>query len=577
MNMIKNKEIFKFFKNTKPRLVMLWIMYILLGIISFITPILTANLLAGLIYKDMYKVFAYAIYVALAFSLQELLLYITEFVWNGKVRPKLLYNVRHFVINNIFNLKMSVIDNYGNEAIETKINEEPLEMARVVNTTQKNIINVITKLGIVIYVVLTDWRIAVIYLIGMITVAYIDNRKHVSLKSRETKISNSSLNSSKYISEVVEGINDIKSLNIEETISSNLSTKLNNVVNNIAEKELFESGYTRLEKIVLYSTMAFIIIMGICFLEEGTLTVVNLLVMYLYQNDIFSLMNEITTLRTTLNEYNEISNKILKLEDNTKYEKEIFGKKELTDVKGKINFNSVIFGYDKTKPILKNMNFEIKPGETVALVGSENCGKSTIIKLLMRKYDLINGSITIDDIPIYELTKKSLRTNISIVKQDSYIFNMSIKDNLLLVKPNATNKEIDEACKKVDIYDYIMSLPKKYNTIIGTDGVNLSGSQKQKIAIARALLKDSKILIFDEATSMIDSHTQSEMHEAITKIYKDLTVIVISQRLSTIVDCDRILVIDQGRVVAEGKHKNLITNCKIYKNMFKDVNKKIRL
>ena len=577
MNMIKNKEIFKFFKNTKPRLVMLWIMYILLGIISFITPILTANLLAGLIYKDMYKVFAYAIYVALAFSLQELLLYITEFVWNGKVRPKLLYNVRHFVINNIFNLKMSVIDNYGNEAIETKINEEPLEMARVVNTTQKNIINVITKLGIVIYVVLTDWRIAVIYLIGMITVAYIDNRKHAALKSRETKISNSSLNSSKYISEVVEGINDIKSLNIEETISSNLSTKLNNVVNNIAEKELFESGYTRLEKIVLYSTMAFIIIMGICFLEEGTLTVVNLLVMYLYQNDIFSLMNEITTLRTTLNEYNEISNKILKLEDNTKYEKEIFGKKELTDVKGKINFNSVIFGYDKTKPILKNMNFEIKPGETVALVGSENCGKSTIIKLLMRKYDLINGSITIDDIPINELTKKSLRTNISIVKQDSYIFNMSIKDNLLLVKPNATNKEIDEACKKVDIYDYIMSLPKKYNTIIGTDGVNLSGSQKQKIAIARALLKDSKVLIFDEATSMIDSHTQSEIHEAITKIYKDLTVIVISQRLSTIVDCDRILVIDQGRVVAEGKHKNLITNCKIYKNMFKDVNKKIRL
>lgn len=575
--MIKNKEIFKFFKNTKPRLVMLWVMYILLGIISFITPILTANLLAGLIYKDMYKVFAYAIYVALAFSLQELLLYITEFVWNGKVRPKLLYNVRHFVINNIFNLKMSVIDNYGNEAIETKINEEPLEMARVVNTTQKNIINVITKLGIVIYVILTDWRIAVIYLIGMITVAYIDNRKHAALKSRETKISNSSLNSSKYISEVVEGINDIKSLDIEETISSNLSTKLNNVVNNIAEKELLESGYTRLEKIVLYSTMAFIIIMGICFLEEGTLTVVNLLVMYLYQNDIFSLMNEITTLRTTLNEYNEISNKILKLEDNTKFEKEIFGKKELTDVKGKINFNSVIFGYDKTKPILKNMNFEIKPGETVALVGSENCGKSTIIKLLMRKYDLINGSITIDDIPINELTKKSLRTNISIVKQDSYIFNMSIKDNLLLVKPDATNKEIDEVCKKVDIYDYIISLPKKYNTIIGTDGVNLSGSQKQKIAIARALLKDSKILIFDEATSMIDSHTQSEMHEAITKIYKDLTVIVISQRLSTIVDCDRILVIDQGRVVAEGKHKNLITNCKIYKNMFKDVHKKIRL
>ncbi len=569
--MIKNKESLKFFKNTKPRLILLWFMYMLLGIISVITPILTANLLTGLIYKDMYKVFGYAISVALVFSIQELLLYVTEVVWNGKVRPKLLYNVRHFVINNIFNLKMSVIDNYGDEAIETKINEEPLEMARVVNTTQKNIINVITKLGIVIYVVLTDWRIAIIYLIGMLTVAYIDNRKHLALKSRETKISNSSLNSSKYISEVVEGINDIKSLNIEETISSNLSTKLNNVVNNIAEKELFESGYTRLEKIVLYITMAFIIIMGICFLEEGTLTVVNLLVMYLYQNDIFSLMNEITTLRTTINEYNEITNKILKLEDNTKFEKEAFGKKELTNAKGKINFNGVIFGYDKTNPILKNMNFEIKSGETIALVGSENSGKSTIIKLLMRKYDLIGGNITIDDINIMELSKNTLRSNISIVKQDSYIFNMSIKDNLLLVKPDATKKELDDVCKKVDIYDYIMSLPKKYNTIVGTDGVNLSGSQKQKLSIARALLKNSKILIFDEATSMIDKETQTEIHEAITKITKDLTVIFVSHRLDTLVNCDKILVIDKGRVVAEGKHKNLITNCKIYKNLFKKI------
>ncbi len=575
--MIKNKESLKFFKNTKPKLILLWLMYMLLGIISVITPILTANLLAGLINQNMYMVFGYAVGVAVTYIFQELLLHITEFVWNLKVRPKLLFNVRHFVINNIFNLKMSVIDNYGDEEIENKVDQEPIEMARIVNITQKNIINVITKLGVVIYIVLTDWRIAFIYLLGMFIVYYIDNRKHVALKSSENKIANSSLSSSKYISEVVEGINDIKSLNIEEKISSNLSTKLNNVVNNIAEKELIESMYTRLEKVVLYVTIALIMIMGICFLESGTLTVVNLLIMYLYQNDVFSLMSEITSLRTSVNDYNEITNRILKLDNNKKYEKEIFGKKELIDVKGKIKFNGVIFGYDKEHHILKNMNFEIKPGETVALVGSENCGKSTIIKLLMRKYDIVAGNITIDDVDIKELNKKSLRSNISIVKQDSYIFNMSIKDNLLLVKPNATKHELDEVCKRVDIYDYIMSLPEKYDTMIGTDGVNLSGGQKQKIAIARALLKNSKILIFDEATSMLDDNSQADIHDAITKITKDLTVIVVSHRLSTIIDCDRILVIDKGRVVAEGKHKNLITNCKIYKNLFKDVNKKIRL
>lgn len=573
MNNIKGS--LKFFKNTKSRIVLLSFMYLILGVISFVSPIMMANLLAGLIYTDFYVVFWYAIYVSLIFILQEVILYLTEKLWNLKIRPRILYNIRHYIIKNIFSLKMSVIDGYGDNAIEEKIDKEPNEIARIVNLAQRNIINVITKLGIVIYIILTDWKIALVYIIGMIIVARIDTKKQKIVGSRDVKLNNSSTTTSNFISEVVEGMGDIKTLNIEEKIGSHLSNKLNIVANNFSERDLLESRYSKMEKIVLYITTSLVMIVGLLFLNSGNFTVVDLLVMYLYQTDVFSLMGEISILRGSIKDYKVIMERILTLENEKKYEKEKFGNTEIKRVKGNIEFKNVVFGYNKENVVLNNMSFEIKEGESIALVG--NAGKSTILKLLVRKYDVLSGCIYIDGIPIEKLSENTLKKNISLVSQNSYIFNMSIRDNLLIVKPDATKRQLDDVCKKVKIYDYIMSLPDKYNTIVGMEGVNLSGGQKQKLAIARALLQGSKILLFDEATSLIDNNSQTEIQEAIDEITRDLTVIIISNRLSATSNCDKIMVIDKGRVVATGDHKNLITNCKFYKNLYKDINKKIRL
>lgn len=573
MNNIKGS--LKFFKNTRSKLILLTFMYIILGVISFISPIMMANLLAGLIYTDFYIVFWYAIYVCLIFILQEILLYLTERLWNIRIRPRILYNIRHYIIKNIFSLKMSVIDDYGDNAIEEKIDKEPNEIARIVNTAQRNIINVITKMGIVLYIVLTDWKIALIYIIGMMIVARIDTLKQKAVSLRDVKLNNSGTSASNFISEVVEGMSDIKSLNIEEKMGSHLSNKLNMVANNFSDRDLLESRYSKLEKIILYITTSLVMIVGLLVLDGDNLGVVNLLIMYLYQNDVFSLMGEISILRSSIKDYNVIMNRILTLGNEKKYEKEKFGNVEIKRVKGNIQFKNVVFGYSKENVVLNNMSFEIKEGESVALVG--NSGKSTILKLLNRKYDVLSGCIYIDGVPIEELSENTLKRNISVVSQNSYIFNMSIRDNLLLVKPDATKKQIDDVCKKVKIYDYIMSLPDKYNTVIGMEGVNLSGGQKQKLAIARALLQGSKILLFDEATSLIDNNSQAEIQEAINEITRDLTVIIISNRLSSTSMCDKIMVIDKGRVIATGDHKNLITNCRFYKNLYKDVNKKIRL
>ena len=214
------------------------------------------------------------------------------------------------------------------------------------------------------------------------------------------------------------------------------------------------------------------------------------------------------------------------------------------------------------------MNLKIDSNKKIAIVGKSGNGKSTIFNLLLRYFDSSIGSILIDGINIKDLTEESLRKNISIIRQAPFLFNESILDNFRYVKKNATLKEIRGVCKRAYIDDYIMSLPKKYNTVIGEGGVNLSGGQKQRIAIARTLLLNTKIILFDEATSALDNESQEYIKRTIDSLVTNHTVIIVAHRLSTIIDADVINVIDKGKLVASGTHNHLINNSLIYKNLY---------
>lgn len=183
-------------------------------------------------------------------------------------------------------------------------------------------------------------------------------------------------------------------------------------------------------------------------------------------------------------------------------------------------------------------------------------------------YDNYEGTITIDGIDIKELDKDSIRGNITIVSQNPYIFNMTIKENLKLVKDNLTDEEMKEACKMACLDDYIETLPKKYNTLVGEGGINLSGGQKQRLAIARAFVQKTEIILFDEATSALDNETQKKIQQAIDNLQKDYTILIIAHRLSTIKNADRILVLDNGKIVAEGKHEDLLKTNTTYKELY---------
>lgn len=209
-----------------------------------------------------------------------------------------------------------------------------------------------------------------------------------------------------------------------------------------------------------------------------------------------------------------------------------------------------------------------KKEKNIDIAGKSGTGKTTILSLISKMYEITSGKILIDGYDLYDLDKYSLRKNISVIAQDPYIFNMSIKDNLLLVNPYADDRELENVLKICELYDFVMSLPKKINTIIGENGINLSGWEKQRLAIARALLKKSNIILFDEATSALDNETQANIQRAINNISSSHTMIIVAHRLSTVKDCDKILVIDDGKVVGFDSHKKLFKNNKIYKNLY---------
>ncbi len=240
----------------------------------------------------------------------------------------------------------------------------------------------------------------------------------------------------------------------------------------------------------------------------------------------------------------------------------------IDDVRGDIEFRNVSFSYNEGVEVLKDISFRIEPGRMLALVGPSGAGKTTITSLIPRLYDYRKGNIYLDGRDIKDISLESLRSRIGVVTQDTYLFNDTIWKNLIYAKESTTREEIEEACKAAYIHDFIMTLPDRYDTVVGNRGIKLSGGEKQRISIARVILKDPSIIILDEATSSLDSVSESLIQKALVPLLCNRTSIVIAHRLSTIMAADRILVIDNGVVAESGKHEELLSKSRIYRNLY---------
>lgn len=243
----------------------------------------------------------------------------------------------------------------------------------------------------------------------------------------------------------------------------------------------------------------------------------------------------------------------------TKHEiRDMKGAKPLVAGDGSIRFENVSFNYNKTRRVLNKFNLNIKPGERVALVGPSGSGKTTIVKLIFRLFDVEKGKIFIDDQRICRVTQDSLMKNISLVPQDPIMFHRTLMENIRYGSPGASHQDVVKASKLANCYEFINELPEKYNTYVGERGIKLSGGERQRVAIARAILKNAPILVLDEATSSLDSISESLIQDALLKLMKNRTTIVVAHRLSTIMEMDRIIVMDKGQIVEEGSHEELL-------------------
>ena len=247
---------------------------------------------------------------------------------------------------------------------------------------------------------------------------------------------------------------------------------------------------------------------------------------------------------------------------------ENLGKKEIGKVKGHVEFKNVYFGYDENKQILKNINIEAKPGETIAIVGPTRAGKTTIINLLTRFYDVTKGKVLIDGKDIREVEKDSLRDSLGIVLQDTVLFNDTVMENIRYGKLDATDEEVKEAAKSADAHNFIKRLPEGYNTILKEDAGNISKGQGQLINIARVILNNPEILVLDEATSNVDTRMEVKIQKAMKELLKNRTSFVIAHRLSTIVNADKIIVLNAGEIVEQGNHEELIEKKGAYYKMY---------
>lgn len=432
----------------------------------------------------------------------------------------------------------------------------------------KMVSSLIASFIIIIYIFVNSWIVGIeILIIVLILLLIVKKYSPISKEiHKERKKEQDRFTS--LTNESIRGIREIKTLGIKK----NLINSVTEIIKNIYKKSEDEINIqkslnmkTSFLKIILECGV-FATCIILLYYNKTSLTFFVAMTYYIYRYT--WLIEEINDFTQTYQKVNVSLSRVNDILENRLYKDETFGSKELPNIKGIIEFKNVTFSYPDEENILKNFNIKIEPNKKIAIVGASGQGKSTIFNLLTRIFDANEGEILIDNINIKDLKEDELRKHISIIRQEPFVFNRSIKENFELINENITLKQIRKCTKMAYLDDYIMSLPKKYDTILGEGGVNLSGGQKQRLSIARTLSKGSKIILFDEATSALDNNSQEYIKKTIDNLIKDHTIIIVAHRLSTIIDADIIYVVEKGKLLASGTHKELLKTNKIYKNLY---------
>jgi len=368
--------------------------------------------------------------------------------------------------------------------------------------------------------------------------------------------------------EMISGMKTLKAYNQEENTLASLDAINEEVVTSYYKSEYYSSIMGPSVNMVNNLSLSLISVFGALMFMNGKISLGNISSFVQYSRRFSGPINEIANIYGELQSAIAAADRVFTLLDEPLEKADAENAHVLTDVKGDVEMKDVSFGYEKGKTVLKNLSFEARSGALIAIVGPTGAGKTTLINLLMRFYDIESGRITVDGKAVDEVTRASLRRAYSMVLQDTWLFSGTIYDNIAYAKPGATRQEVEAVAKAAKIHNYIMSLPDGYDTVITDDGANISKGQKQLLTIARAMLVDAHMLILDEATSNVDTRTEVQIQKAMRLLMQNKTCFVVAHRLSTIKNADLILVVKDGNVIERGTHKELMKQGGFYRELY---------
>lgn len=561
--------IIKLIKEDKWKLIVSGILLFLCGLTGIFTgylngaaveAITNSNINLAIMYLIMYFFIGVLIGTLLSGLANSLLL---------KIESKLTRTLGFNTYKKALNLPAIAFEEMSSGEIINRITNDADSLSFTFGKMINMISSIVTALVILVYVFFNSWIVGLILIVFLIILYFIIKKYTPLLKDahKERKTTQDSFTS--LANESIRGIREIKTLGIKEQLIINAKKSIDDIFK-VSKKEIdletrFNIVISLLKEVL--EVGVFIICIILLYYKQITLTFFIAMTYYIYRYMWFiECLNDFTETYQKVSVSLDRVNEIL---ENQKFNDVVFGNTNINNMKGIIKFKDVSFSYPNEEKVLDDFNLIIEPNKKIAIVGASGQGKSTLFNLITRLFDANAGTISIDDVNILDISEECLRKNVSIIRQEPFIFNRTILENFKIIDENIKLKDVKKYVKEAYLDEYIESLPKKYDTLLGEGGVNLSGGQKQRLAIARTLAKNSKIILFDEATSALDNNSQEFIKKSIDNLVKNHTVVIVAHRLSTIIDADVIYVIDKGRVIASGTHNQLLTSCDYYKNLYK--------
>ena len=541
-------------------------------------PIITNMLMKDFIPNNNVNGIIIASIILLAIYLVRMLLRYFIQYYGHVMGVKMQAEMRKDMFDKLEKLPYSYYDNHETGKIMSRMTNDLFEISELAHHGPENIfIASITIISSFVYLMILNWILGLICF-GMLPILLVISmyfRSKMKIAMTNSKIAIAKVNAS--IESSITGIRVTKAYTNAKTEAKKFDVYNEEFVNARSESFGAMARFFSSSQFITDAFNVLIILGGGLFIYYKIMEVSDLTTFIVSISLFISPVHQVIQFSEQFINGTTGFKRFLEIMDETE-ENECEGSKILENVKGDISFKDVTFSYNDSKTILNHISFDINHGEKIALIGPTGGGKTTICHLIPRFYNITSGEIKIDGQNINDFTLESLRKNIGIVQQDVFLFNGTIKENILYGNENATDEQVIEASKKANIYEYICSLEDGFDTVVGERGVKLSGGQKQRISIARVFLKDPKILILDEATSALDNTTELLIQNSLNELSKGRTTIIVAHRLSTIKNATKILVVSNGSIIESGNHDELINKKGIYYQLymlqFKDVKEK---